>query len=218
MTAFHGQRDTLNRVEEVLFEEAIRLVSRHQIATCSFLQRQLKVGYADAQSILARLRHSDRLTSVRPSLTVAEISKKWIDKQALARGAISTVTADFFDVESGISFSSIDLYCALIGSANAEDLSVAYGKARATGSRRADAVVMTLLDCIGEDTRAWPADGLVLKITSDSTRLFGHEVRQMSSALCGHTRQRCVTALAIQYEGRSDDLLQEVIASKVDSK
>lgn len=208
----------MNRVGEVVFEEAIRLVSRHQIATCSFLQRQLGVSYADAQLILAQLRHSNRLTSVGPSLTVAEFAKRWIGKQVSAKGAVSIVTAGFFDVESGISFSGVDLYCALIASKDADKLSVAYGMARATGARRAYAGVMTIFDSIGEDTDVWPADGLVLKITSDPTRLFGHEVRQICSALREHATQHCVTALAIQYDGLGDDLVLEVIASRINSQ
>jgi hypothetical protein len=208
----------LNRIAEVVFEEAIRLVTRHQIATCSFLQRRLGVGYADAQSILAQLRRSNRLTSVRPRITVAEIADKWTGKQRLARGTVSSVTAGFFEVDSGISFSSTDLYCALIGSKDADDLSVAYGMARANGSRRASSVVMTILDSLGDDTHVWPADGIVLKITSDPTRLLGHEVRQISSTLRGHTTQHCVTALAIQYDGQGDDLVLEAIASRINSR
>lgn len=207
----------MNRVAEVVFEAATRLASRHQIATCSLLQRQLGVSYADARLILAQLGHRRWVPSVHHNHTVAEIGKEWIGKQALASGGVSSVTADFFAVESGIAFSSTDLYCALIGSRGADELSVAYTKVRAVGSDRANALVMTILDRIAEDTHAWPADGLVFKITSDPTRLFGHEVRQICLALRGHTAQHCVTALAIQYDGQGDDLALEAIASRINS-
>lgn len=208
----------MKRVDEVVFEDAIRLVSRRQFVSCSFLQSQLSVGYADAQAILARLRDSNRIVSARPRLTFAEIAKEWAGEYASIIGEIQSVQAPFFGVTTGVAFSSTDLYCALLSSEDADNLSVAYGIARADGPQRANTVAMTILNSIGHDTHTYPADGLVLKITSDPLRLLGHEIRQIGLALRAHTTERCVIAVAIQYDALGEELVLEAIASKIKAR
>lgn len=78
-------------------------------------------------------------------------------------------------------------------------------------------VALTILNSIGHDTQTCPADGLVLKITSDPTRLLGHELKQIGLALHGHTTDRCVTAVAIQYDTLGEEFVLEVIASKINA-
>ena len=204
----------MNPVSEILYEESIRLAVGHGIATCSFLQRQLRIGYSDALSIIARLRMDNRIPPVQAILDLADVAINWLDKQVLTSGTCSRVPADFFAVDQGISFADADLYCALLGSKNSADLNITYSKVRAIGTQRARAAVTAVIESIGANSNTWPADGIVVKITSDARKLMGREVNQICSELRKHAKQNCITVLAVQYDELSDDLVLEVIASR----
>ncbi len=201
---------------QALYKQAEHLVSRYQIATCSFLQRHLKIRYADACSLIERLDADNRIPAMYRRMNVTNFATIWLVDRSQSRNWNCIFSLDFFDVEPGIGFANEDLYSALIGSKEADDVSVGYAATIID-----DSTALSVTDQITQSLccakQIFPADGIVLKITCDPRKLFWRDVKEIISVLTAHSSPHCDTALAIKYDYMNIKLLIEVIASKVKS-
>ena len=195
-------------------DEAARLVKLYQLASCSFLQRQLKIGCTEASRVVEVLALNDLLPKLTEPFTMAHFTDEWLAGRAFSASPDNVVPASFFEVSTGICFSDEDLYVALLANSDASHVRLSYSMGKVeTWQSVTD--LNPVVDSVLNDTRPWPADGLAIKITASPSQLLGRDLKQICSTLLRRANKHCSSALAIQYSEFSEDLVIEVIASKI---
>ena len=196
------------------YEDAARLVELYQFASCSFLQRQLQIGFSEALQVIEMLALDNLLPTPAQRFAATDFRSEWLASHAFAASPNLIVPADFFEVATGICFSDEDLYLALLANRDAVDVRLSYSMGKADAWQRGSDA-NPAVDSVLKDIRAWPADGLAIKITVSPRQLLGRDLTQICSTLLQRVNKHCSSALAIQYSESSDELLIEIIASKI---
>ena len=206
-----GDTDLISHLDnDSRYQEAARLVEVYQFASCSFLQRQLKIGFKEALRIVEMLSLNNLLPATAQRSTALAFANEWL----ACASPSDTVPSSFFEVVTGICFSDEDLSVAMLTDRDSADVKLSYS-VRTAETWRSGSDVNPVVNSVLNDICTWPADGLAIKITVRPCQLLGRDLRQICSALLKRTNKHCSSALAIQYSKFCNTLVIEVIASKI---